>query len=430
LVSGLEKISLLSFIKQEQILNDYWYDCLRYELDKHVYYYGDHYKRSLEAVQESKVEKVKYVFKKVISQVKRKASVKSIDKSKPVIISNAYFNFNEELHKAGFVVIQPPWLFSRRDWEYYDADILNLCIKIKKLFELADFNYLLSKEFIQLLEKFSNLFKSFITKQKVSAIVVPNDEGFFGNISIKIFKELNLASFIFLHGLPAHYNAIDHHRSDYLIVWGKKIKEIFVQSGMAENKIFVSGHPKYQKVIKKSIEFSLNNILVLTKAIPGSPHSNGVVLSDRGNLIVYLLSIQKILKKVGVKKVRLRPHPSENINWYMKFLDRNFFIEDKDNLAQSLEKTSLIIGPVSSVYLEALYHQINYLVYEPVINDKNILNRNIPKPFDGSDNRISIANNEETLLKFLREEKYADAHLLTDYLHTPFDVSFIKPLIN
>ncbi|MEP6681996.1 MAG: hypothetical protein ABJA35_02005 [Parafilimonas sp.] len=425
----MEKISLLSFIKQEQILNDYWYDCLRYELDKHVYYYGNHYKRSLETVQSNKIEKVKFDLKIAAAKLKVKPSVKIVDKSNPVIISNAYFNFNAELSKAGFTVIQPPWAVDRSDWKYYDADILSLCLKIKRLFEFAEFNYLISKEFIQLLEKFCSLFKSFISKKNIRSLVVPNDEGFFGNISIKIFKELKLPTFIFLHGLPGRYNSIDENRSDFLIVWGKKMKEIYMQNGMTKDKIFVSGHPKYQKQNKKTIEFSLSNILVLTKTIPGSPHSTGVVLSDRGNLIVYLLSIQKILKKVGVKNVRLRPHPSENINWYMKFLDRNFFIRDTNNLTQSLNETSLIIGPISSVFLEAMYYKINYLVYEPVINNTNILNNTIVPPFDGSDSRIAVAYNEETLFNFLKSEKCADDSILTDYLQMPFDVSFIKPLI-
>jgi hypothetical protein len=424
----LENISLLSFLKQEQILNAYWYDCLRYELDKHVYYYGNHYMRSLESVQNDKTEKAKYALKILRSTVKEKLSKKSVNKSNPVIISNAYFNFNDKLSKPGFTVIQPPWA-NRSDLSYYDAGIVNLCIKIKSLFEFADFNYLISKEFIQLLEKFSNLFKSFITKEKIAALIVPNDENFFANISVKIFKELGLPTFIFLHGLPARYNTIDEHRSDYLVVWGKKMKEIYMRKGMAENKIFISGHPKYQKGIKKSIEFSLNNILVLTKTIVGSPHSSGMILSDRGNLIVYLLSIQKVLKQCNVKNVRLRPHPSENINWYMQFLDKDFFVPDTDNLSQSLSKTSLVIGPVSSVFLEALYYKVNYLVYEPSTNNINILNHTIEPPFDESDERIPVAYNEETLFRFLKGKKCADADLLSDYLQTPFDVSFINQLI-
>jgi len=426
---SLTKISLLSYLKQEQIINDYWHDCLRYELDKNIYYYGNHFKRSREFVQNSKIEKLKYAFKLFSLKIEGKLRKKIIDKSKPVIISNAYFNFNDELAKIGFIVIQPPWTNDRSYWGYYDAELIDMCIKIRSIFEFSDFNHFLSKEFIELLEKFAGLFKSFISKQQIAALVVPNDESFFENLSIKIFKELKLSTFIFLHGLTVNYNGIDEHRSDYLIVWGKKLKELYVKSGMEEKKIFISGHPKYQLRIKEPIQFSLNNILVITKAIPGSPHSDGVIFSDRGNLIVYLLSIQKILQKCNVERVRLRPHPSESMDWYMKFLDKDFFIPDTDHLPASLAKTSLIIGPVSSVFLDAISSKVNYLVYEPKIGDKNILNRKLNPPYDGSDVRVPVAYDEETLLKFLKEKKCADADFLNDYLQTPFDVSFMKELI-
>ena len=62
-------------------------------------------------------------------------------------------------------------------------------------------------------------------------------------------------------------------------------------------------------------------------------------------------------------------------------------------------------------------------------NDKNILNLSIAPPFDGTDNRIPVAYDEESLLKFLYEKKCVDAELLSDYIQTPFDISFIKPLL-
>jgi len=425
----VKQISLLEWLKKEQVLNNEWYDCLRYELDKHVYYYGNHFKRPLESLQTDKKEKAKYELKRFAAKTKGMFSKKQFDKSKPVVISNAYFNFNEELSATSTHVIQPPWVVNLDSWKYYDADLITLCAKIKKLFAFAPFNYLASKEFINVLEDFSGKFKSFILKEKISALVVPDDESIFENLSIRIFKELNLPTFIFLHGLPGRYNSIDVNRSDYLIVWGKKLKELYVSNGMDEKKIFIAGHPAYKKFDNSQLRFSFENVLILTKTITGSPHSDGVILNDRGNLIVYLLSIQKVLQKLGVKQVRLRPHPSENIEWYMKFLDKNFFIPDTENLQNSLAQSSLVIGPVSSVFLEALFYKVNYLVYEPMYNGKSILNLSIAPPFEGTDNRIPVAYDEDALLKLLCEKKCADTDLLPDYIQTPFDISFIKPLL-
>jgi hypothetical protein len=425
----LEKISLTAYLKQNQVISEEWYDCLRYELDKHIYYYGNHFTRPLERVQSDKKEKAKYDLKMLISNVKGRFPGKAIDKSKPIVISNAYFNFNDELSKAGFTVIQPPWTNDRNSWGYYDEGLVQLCIKIKRLFEFSDFSYLLSDEFIDILKEFREGFKNFVLKEQIAALVVPNDETFFENISIKIFKAIQLPSFIFLHGLPARYNTIDENRSDYLIVWGKKLKELYEQNGMPGNKIFVSGHPAYRNLSNEVPEFSLKDVLVLTKTIPGSPHSTGVTLSDRGNLIVYLLSIQKVLQAHNVKQVRFRPHPSESKDWYMQFLDRNFFIPDTESLSNSLSRTTLTIGPVSSVFLEALFFKVNYLVYEPIYEDKNILNAKIPPPFDGTDTRIPVAYDEGILSEFLKQKKCANPDILYDYFQTSFDIGFIRQLI-
>jgi hypothetical protein len=426
----LRKISLLAYLKKEQKLNNYWYDCLRYELDKHIYYYGNHFKRPLEKVQTSNLEKLKYNLKLIYLSIIQKFLKKNIDKFKPVIISNAYFNFNDAVSKEGFTIIQPPWSNYYNDWKFYNAGLVKLCFKIKKQFGFKDFDYLLSNEFMQLLEEFSDKFKEFIVRERIAALIVPNDESFFENISIKIFKELKLSTFIFLHGFTAQFNGIDDYRSDFLIVWGKRSKELYINHGMDEKKVFVSGHPTYQKVSKSTLKFSLSDVLILTKAVPGSPHSTGTNLYDRGNLITYLFSVQKVLKSFNVKTARLRPHPSENIDWYMQFLDKKFFIPDIDNLTQSLNKTSLVIGPISSVFIDALYRETNYLVYEPSNGNTSITNHRIYPPFDGSDTRIPVANDEETLLRFIQEKKCADIELLQDYLQTPFDVSFMKQLVS
>lgn len=427
---NLSKISLLEYIKNEQIVSDETYDCLRYELDKHVYYYGGHFKRPTENVQTDKIEKLKYNLKTLSSTLIGNFSKKKLDKTMPLIISNSYFNLNKELSEIGFNVIQPPWVRNFNDWKYYDAELISLCIKIKKLFEFSPFNYLISSDFMNLLESFSNKFKSFIIKEKVCALFIPNDESFFENISIKIFKQLSLTSFIFLHGLPSRYNVIDENRSDYLIVWGKEQKKIYTRYGFDEKKIYIAGHPSYKTIPHEKIGFSLKSILVLTKTIPGSPHSDGVILSDRGNLITYLLSIQKVLLRIGVKHVKLRPHPSESIEWYMKFLDKNFFIPDTSSINESLKQATLIIGPVSSVFLEALFFNVNYLVYEPRYNNGcSILNASIVPPFDGSDQRIPVAYDEDALLELLQKERCSDTDILPDFYQTPFDIGFIKSLI-
>ncbi len=66
----------------------------------------------------------------------------------------------------------------------------------------------------------------------------------------------------------------------------------------------VCGHPKYDKyqLSLENIVFDTSDILVITKSAPGSPPQNDPILYDRGNLILYLNTIQKVLNNIGIKK--------------------------------------------------------------------------------------------------------------------------------
>ena len=61
--------------------------------------------------------------------------------------------------------------------------------------------------------------------------------------------------------------------------------------------------------------------------------------------------IGKVLKELGA--VELRMHPSENPDWYAKFIDTKFLI-DQDKLSASLANSTLVIGPVSTLFIDAI----------------------------------------------------------------------------
>jgi hypothetical protein len=261
------------------------------------------------------------------------------------------------------------------------------------------------------------------------ALFVPNDVSFFENLSIAIFKELKRPSFIFLHGLPGRYNIIDENRSDYLIVWGEKIRQYYIQTGFSPEKVLVSGHPFYTDPGKKELRNDLSDILVLAKIGVGQHHSDGVKLYDRGNMILYLVYIQQVLSKLGVKRVRLRLHPSANTSWVYQYLDKSFFICDEAPLQSSLERSSLVIGPTSTVFLEALYAGVNYLPFEPAENGVTILNEQLVLPFDGSEPGVPVSFNTKELEYHLRNKSLTDRNILYDYISAPFDIHFLKDLI-
>jgi hypothetical protein len=88
-----------------------------------------------------------------------------------------------------------------------------------------------------------------------------------------------------------------------------------------------------------------------------------------------------------------------------------------------------VIGPTSTVFLEALYYGVNYVCFEPSIEDIDLLNFPLVPPFDGSDERVPIAKNEDELEKIIKRKILVNLEVFDDYIKTPFDLSFIKTMI-
>jgi hypothetical protein len=395
-------------------------------LDKHLHYYGDHFKYPHEIYRNKNQFRnyVKYLFAlyKIIQNSK-------LPVQENIILSSAYFSVDQELKKIGYQVFCPSWQMSQDRNVLSSFDILSKSEKIKTKFRDSNFREFIKEDFINEIAEFENALKIFFQRRKIKALVVANDMSFFENISIQVCKQIGIPTFIFLHGLPGRYNSIDDNRSNYLFVWGEKIKDNYVKSGMDANKIFVSGHPYYQQLKSTQLKFSFENILIVTKSLNGAHHSDGVILGDRANLILYLYSIEKILKKLGVKSVRFRPHPSENGTWYLKYINIDFFKLDNANLEYSIQSSSLVIGPTSTVLLESLYHGVNYVVYEPSLSNIDVLNFPLVSPFDGNDPKIPVSKDEMELEYILKTKKMIDSTCFNDYISTPFNLSVINELI-
>lgn len=402
-------------------------DALKYELDQNIYYYGDQFKYPKERYSAKSMQGLKRVAKrwfvsyKIIRNQHRTGDKKNI-------LSNAYFTVNEELKKLDYRVFCPSWNMAADKNVLTDMDLFVSSERIKVQIQNSNFNRLVSHDFLSEVQQYKEQLRDFY-KRTLNALVVPNDMSFFENLSIRVCRELQIPSFVFLHGLPGRYNGIDDNRSDYLLVWGDKIKENYIRAGMDADKIMVSGHPYYKEFSERELKFSLENILIITKAMSGSQHSDKIRLGDRGNLVLYLCAIENTLKRLGVKSVRFRPHPSENADWYLKFINTDFFHVDRLQLNDSISSASLIIGPASTVFLESIYRGVNYTVFEPLHEGMDLFQFNLVPPFDGSDTRIPVAKNEEELYYLLKSQEKVKPSFFREYIKTPFSLDFIQNLI-
>ena len=405
------------------------FDCLKYELDKHIYYYGSQFKSPREKKISGK-SMVKRQLKKKIEfyNFLKSTTLKISAKSKKRIISNAYFSTNSELQNLGYDVFSSPWSFSATqtitEWRFFRYSRY-----FNQTFYDGTFNELISADFGKKVKEFKSYLNLFYCKHEIDALFVPNDISFYENLSISVFEEIKKPSFIFLHGIPGRYNNIDENRASYLIVWGEKIKENYVRAGFNPQKILVSGHPYYRHLPQQNLRFSLDNVLVISKSMNGAQHSDQVRLTDRGNLLYYVYSIQNILKRLGIKRARLRLHPSESIDWYLRYIDTSFYSIDKSNLSDSIKASSVVIGPTSTVMLETVFYGVNYAIFEPIAEGLDLFNFPLVSPFDGKDPKIPIAINEGELLYLLKNRQQIEPSVLKDYIQTPFNLDFIKEYI-
>ncbi len=420
---------LFDYLKQLPDVDSDILDYLKYELDKRIYYFGEHFRYPLEGGT-SFSRRIRMALKRCLvpAACMTRKNNGTIGTS---ILSNAYFSVNRELESLGFNVYSPPWHIMNLGKIYPDMSLARAAFRMERQLTVKGYKTLTDRPFVQEVRRFKGLLADSISRKEIRALCVPNDLSFFHRVAIDVFREAHLPTFLFLHGLPGRYSAIDDNRTDYLVVWGPRIRDLYIEAGVRPEKILVSGHPLYKKLEGADLQFDFNDVLVLDKVCQeGAPSmSDRVVLADRGNSILYLMMLQRVLSGFGLRSVRLRVHPAINGDWYHKFVDSSFFMLDRLPLEESLRRSTLVIGPTSSVLLEAVYYGKNYLLFEPQNEGRDFANFKLVPPFDGSDVRIPLARDEKELEHLLRNKIRMDCRVWHDYVETPFSIDFMKQLV-
>lgn len=421
----MEQFSLINYLKNNIEIDINKFNYLKYTLEKEVYYYSNQFKSSTDK-ESINFETFKLNIKTfLIDLVKLYSTLKTNPNYfKKTILSNASFNFDKELKNQDFHVLYPVNSFRRNATLGSSLEIFKSYKIINSKLKNANFNDLISNEFLECIDIYVGKLTKYYKSLDLSALIVSNDVDFFEQINISIFENQKRPSFIFLHGLPGIYHI---PITNYVLVWGNRIKDNFINAGYNSENIFVVGHPYYQKKINFQLRNSLNNILVLSKPMSFEAEFYKTHLFDRGNCILYLLTIEKTLRLFGVKNVRLRLHPSENLLWYNEFINRSFFIKDDLPLSKSLVNSTLVIGPTSTVFLESIYYGVNFLIYEPSIDNIDMGGNKIRYPFDGSNPKVPVAKNETELKLLIKDKILIDGSIFNEFIDTPFN---LKPLIS
>jgi hypothetical protein len=406
-------------------------DLMKYELDQRIYYYGGQFRSPWEA-SGTRYPLARQMRKVAASLVRRVAFERSLRQRLPQgkrVLSNAYFSANAEMRRLGYAVLSPPWGGSTRADFLPNREAFDACRALGKIVGRASFVDLLAESTAEAVKAFADALRQAVQSVDAAALVVPNDAGMWERLAIREFRKMGRPSFVFLHGLPGRYNRFDEGRTDYLVVWGERIRKNYIQAGHDPKRVLVSGHPYYRDMPASEPSHSLEDVLVLTKSMNGAQHSEEVVLTDRGNLAAYLYFVQEALESLGVRRARLRPHPVENGDWYRGFLDMGFYALDREGLPESLRRSSLVIGPASTVMLESLYHGVFYQVFEPVSAGRCMDNYPAVPPFDGSDPRLPVAKDTDGLARLLKSGGAIDPSFWAEYVRTPFSLDFMKGIV-
>ncbi len=372
-------------------------------LDDRVLYYGQNFIHPFEAFS------LKLSLRWKLARLYRRYKTTNLD-YRDAVISNAYFNVGEMIKKKGFKVLPPPW-----ETGSLSKDGNNT---VECLYE-SDFNYLLSDDFKKRIYALKEELLSFFKEHKTPFLLLSSDMVAMHRIAIDVCKEIGVPTGIFLHGLPGRYNSVDDSRADYLFVWGDKIKENYLNAG-SRAKVIVAGHPNLSAYTIKKTDSS--DILVLTRVITGSTgRSDKYIIEDRSICLQYVYSVEKVLKNLGFNRAKLRLHPSENPKWYLKYIDKDFYFIDKDDLKTSIQKAEMVIGYVSTVILDTVLNGVPYYVYN--INKEIDPNAdNLVPPFV---NNMPVASSQLELEKNIINKRCVLSQHLEGYIASSFDINSI-----
>lgn len=413
----------------ENELSSKYIDFFKAELDWHIYNSEKHitksYHRNRKITWREKVIELLQYSNAIFNNSKQGSENTNI-------LSTVNFADKTLLKQLGFDSFFPVWQPIERKNVFGDFKTINWHKKTQRLIHKEDFNTYLKPELHAEFEKFQSHFINQYTEKNFKGLLLNTDQYFYSKYFIDIFKKIQKPSFVFSHGMPGIYSLDVDNRSDYLMVWSEKIKKNYIDAGFNSSKIKVVGNPKFKSLEKdKNLRSDLSNILIipLSSALWHQHEYDNIVVSDKSKIVLYLYKVQSVLKRIGVKKARYRPHPSIDKKWVHAFLDQDFYILDNEDLTTSLTKSSLVIGATSTVLLEALMNGVNYVLFDPKNDeDINMAGFKAVPPFDGSEKKIMQANDEEELIKLLKFNAVTEYSLLHDYIQE-FDLSILKELI-
>lgn len=417
----LDAVSLYETVFQ----GDPWmFDAIQYEIARKLMHFGQHFTGPLDRPSST----ARLLKKQVCQAVLRVAATRQPPRTHQIafpVISNAYGAFNEQLRTAGRHIMSPPWERESVLTFWKEPSLQQECISIRDRLNAASVGDLLGPQWAALLNQLRKRFADYLARLRPLAVVVPFDLPLFENVLLLAASDVGVKSFTALHGLPGVITPRDNFRGDYFLVWSNRIKRLYKSHGFHEDRIIVTGHPLYGGAHPRPVQTSVANPLVLSQSVQGARLTGLMDHRHRECIAAHALLAQIALQRCGVSTAILRPHPGHSVSWVKSVVDQSFYTVERSSLSEALTKASVVIGPVSTVLLDALAADRNYVVFEPELShDKGILPQLIP-PFDSDGGKVPLARSVMELVDILKSNVTCDASLLNEWAGPKFSPDFL-----
>lgn len=400
-------------------------DLIEYIIHEDVYRCGAH----LKPKSPSKIEFLFKVIVTIAAQIFTLFFVKRPSEVKYRGLSQSSSTFDTHFMRYGYSVDRVVWAPKRKIPSRFRLGILISYFRIHWRFHFSPRGYLIDRKFVDEVSRLKEQIVELVLEEQYSFLFVSEDLNFDARLLIAVFDQIGKPSFLMAHGgMQSFYGNGMDERTSYLCQWGQLQVDGFVENGYDAARILNVGHPSYVKK-KGALRSSLDSVLVLTRSCTGARIEEGKEIEDRGKAIAYMLELQRSLQSLGIERVRYRPHPVEESDWYSQYLDPEFFTLDNDSVEVSLNKSSLVLGPISTMMVDAVCRGVNYVIYEPVEEAKNILGATTMSPMLSRPADYPWAKSREELESTLKQGRKISKDGVDALLNDNFEADLVKEKI-
>lgn len=405
-------INYLAYAESHCALTKENFDLLFFQLNKRIWYHSPYWNGSIGRIYctSNKANRKLAIFHHFLSKISQmKKKILRYYDEEDIIVFEGYFNSQIDLPYKTV----PPLDFSFVDMKHKKK--MRKIAEMQSIIENEGLEYLLSSDMNSRLEEMKSILYDLYADNRIKAFFSFQDCEFWTRLLLLVFRRLKKPSFVYIHGMPEIYRT---HRSDFLLVWSKKMQENYIEAGVSPDRIFIIKDLKYYKKPVTMKPFSLDKVIVFGYSICGAVDTSSMEFCRNFSIgILFAEMVKTVLQKYNVKRAVFKPHPSENPEWYVKNIDQSFYsVETTMNQGRLFGSVTLAIGPTSTMLIDSVYHGVPYILFEPVYGGEELSDFKACPPFDGTDKFVPVCRTEDDLYNAIQNRRHAGQNVFYEYI--------------